>query len=402
MAPFIGRLLAGLLLGTVAVALIFGATKNPGPEITLPLLIIGGVLVLLLALGLLSLLYQTHGLADRDRALALPEGSVRAVLALSLVLLFGIVAIFLYGTASKGSVVHERKLNTVERRAFLNNVAREPDIRVLLDQVVSEAVGETPAVHSVVYRIAQNPAGDDIAKQLIVLLGTLVTAVASFYFGANSVASATNSVVSNMKGGASDPALAVLGISPDGVSAGPQSQPFAIRGSNLDRAKTVRLIKDGNVVDVRDFSAKPASITFPLLIDEAKAGKWDVAVGDGNVEVTLQRALFVAGAKDPATASTTTSPTSTGRPSFTGIDPNPLARTTTSFTLRGHNLAGVTTVQLRRNGQTIAAPIQPPGQATQVTCTLIIPSEREQGKWEVVANDGTQDFALEGGVEITA
>ena len=40
-----------------------------------------------------------------------------------------------------------------------------------------------------VYFRAVNPAGDDLAKQLIVLLGTLVTAVSSFYFGANSIAS---------------------------------------------------------------------------------------------------------------------------------------------------------------------------------------------------------------------
>ena len=59
----------------------------------------------------------------------------------------------------------------------------------------------TASRYEVTYRVPNSPASDDLAKQLIVLLGTLVTAVASFYFGANSVQSAANTVANVLRPG---------------------------------------------------------------------------------------------------------------------------------------------------------------------------------------------------------
>ena len=43
------------------------------------------------------------GLSDKSQALALPEGSIRAVIALSLVIIFAILTVFLYGTLASGT-----------------------------------------------------------------------------------------------------------------------------------------------------------------------------------------------------------------------------------------------------------------------------------------------------------
>jgi hypothetical protein len=133
-------LLVGALLGAAGWALITAQKSDASNVVILPLLAIGGLLALLIVLGLVAVLLETIGLANKDQALALPEGSVRAVIALGLIVLFAILAIYLYASISKSP---------------------------------------PPEAVSV-----------DFAKQLLTIMGTLVTAVASFYFGANTVASA--------------------------------------------------------------------------------------------------------------------------------------------------------------------------------------------------------------------
>src|SRR5580704_9374323 len=70
--------------------------ENTQSEIQLPLLAIGGVVALLASLTLVAIGLSALGLSDKTQALGLPEGSIRAVIALSLTILFGIITIFLF------------------------------------------------------------------------------------------------------------------------------------------------------------------------------------------------------------------------------------------------------------------------------------------------------------------
>ena len=65
-------------------------------EIALPIVIIAGLVVLLLVLGLLAFVFSVLKLSNPNEALGLPSGTVRAVIALMLLVIFAIVAIFLY------------------------------------------------------------------------------------------------------------------------------------------------------------------------------------------------------------------------------------------------------------------------------------------------------------------
>jgi hypothetical protein len=103
------------------------------PEGTLAVLLLTGVIGLLTAITVATVFFHGLSLSDRAEPLGLPRGSVRAIIALSLILIFALVSIYLYSSLS-----------------------------------------------------AKNSAGaDDLAKQLITTLSTLVVAVASFYFGAS-------------------------------------------------------------------------------------------------------------------------------------------------------------------------------------------------------------------------
>lgn len=105
-------------------------------EVKLPLLIVLAVVALLGSISLMVIAYGIFRLVNRDQPLGLPDGSVRAIIALMLIVLFAAMTVFLI---------------------------------VRLDM----ARADDPAV--------------DVTKQVLTVLGTLVTAVASFYFGSKSV-----------------------------------------------------------------------------------------------------------------------------------------------------------------------------------------------------------------------
>jgi hypothetical protein len=100
------------------------------------MLLIAGVGVFLVSLSAMTVVFWRLKLSDGRYALGLPDGSVRAVIALTLILMFAIMSIFLY-----------------------LNVAN-----------------------------TKNTEANDLAKQLVTTLSTLVVALSSFYFGANTAA----------------------------------------------------------------------------------------------------------------------------------------------------------------------------------------------------------------------
>jgi hypothetical protein len=361
--------------------------KGPGSEVLLPLLVIGGVFVLLIGLGLISFVYGAQGLANKDQALALPEGSVRAVIALSLVLLFGIIAIFLYGSVATSGKIQEVRLTADEHSAFVPKMAGA----IVLDQQLPPGPAGAPTQFLVLYRTMHSPAGDDLAKQLIVLLGTLVTAVASFYFGANSVASAAAAM-----GKKAGPAL--TGIEPQSVKRGSGPQQLKINGSNLDGVSSVRLTRDNHAIAATDVKAGSGQIVCNVAIDEKQdLGKWDVVVSDGTVETRLEKVLDVTGTAAPAPGP--------DEPTVVTVSPTELKRSDENkvITLTGENLASVTKVELRRGDTTIAAKMPPgPAGAKELKCTVTIPPDAKLGKWDVVASTDKKPYPKPEAITISA
>ena len=117
------------------------------PEIFLPLLVIVGVAGLLASLTVATVIITALNLDDRKQALGLPKGSVRALIALSLIIIFAITSTFLY--------------------------------------------------RNLYYRVGPGgsliPPSDEqvrFAQQILTTVSTLVVAVAGFYFGTRSVEAA--------------------------------------------------------------------------------------------------------------------------------------------------------------------------------------------------------------------
>src|ERR1041384_1876397 len=99
---FTWAIIGGAAILIAAIAVFTGKilwTVDPGNSaVVLPLILIVGVLVLVTLLGLLTAVFSSLSLANPNEALGLPSGSVRAVIALMLILVFSVMAIFFYSS----------------------------------------------------------------------------------------------------------------------------------------------------------------------------------------------------------------------------------------------------------------------------------------------------------------
>ncbi len=128
-------------------------------EIRLPLMVIAGLISLLGMLAVMAIGFKTVHLANATQALGLPEGTVRAVIALSLILIFAVVTVYLFSALS---LCDEKSPAPAAGNA--GGASQSP----------------SPTEQQ---QTARNNAALDFAKQLLVMLGTLITSITSFYFG---------------------------------------------------------------------------------------------------------------------------------------------------------------------------------------------------------------------------
>lgn len=182
---------AGLVLIVLpCIALYFGiGAMGKTPAIGLPILAIFGIMILFGALALVSTLFARLSLSDPSQALALPEGSVRAAIALALIVLFAIISIMLYQSISKPYIV--RGLDDEQ----VSQLVKDPMNHVIavVPGCATDQAGATPALsecpanqrrYAVHVLHSQGRESTDLAKQLLILIGTLMTSVTSFYFAA--------------------------------------------------------------------------------------------------------------------------------------------------------------------------------------------------------------------------
>jgi hypothetical protein len=271
----VGTLLAVFVASLIVLIVILQRLKVES-FIMLPLLVIGGVLCLFIALGLTAVIFATYGLDDKTQALALPEGSIRAVIALSLIILLAILSIYLYGSLSNNASVIEH-VSLATRDAMLTN----PAYKVIGS--VSTGNDFTVQVQS------RNDDAVDFAKQLLVLLGTLVTSISSFYFGTRAVVSASSAEA--VTGGE----MSLASFSPATHEASGEEIPFLLTGEGLTGVKSVKLRQGKTEVDTTALQLHDNNIAGKVFIaSDMAAGAWDVVAQYGTgTELTLSGALTI-------------------------------------------------------------------------------------------------------------
>jgi sporulation protein YlmC with PRC-barrel domain len=377
---------AGVVLWKIVSVLL--KIPEPGLELTLPLVVIAGVVILLLVLAVVSLLFAYFQLGDPKQALGLPEGSVRAVIALSLVVLFAIVSIFLYESLSMRQRLHVFSAVTAAKLAEIKKT-------VPAELIVPVEVADDK--FDVIIRNIPNPASEDLAKQLLVLLGTLVTSVAGFYFGANSVASAQAAVTSALAGKPTGLSSATVGsIKPQPLKGDGSAQKIAISGANLGQVNDVTLRRDNDTIHATEVKAEDTLITCVVTVDAARApGKWDLMASDGKEIKKFPQAIEI------ANASTLRSSSGAFEMALSAVAPPVVkANGLQKISISGSNLGKVNDVMFRKGSDTISA-TDIKAEDAKVTCNVVIDSKRAPGKWDVIVSDGTHLKMLREALEIT-
>lgn len=283
-----GRILLSILALGLAVVLglavrelftyLSGGTYQ-SKEISLPLLAIGGVVVLILLLTLVATIFSIIGLTDKQQPMGLPEGSIRAVIALSLIVLFAILSVFLYQGVLFGSSRTIAGLSQADLMQFLKD---HPNLSGVSS---SPSIGANKApdgstLYDITYRDT-NATSDDFAKQLLVLLGTLMTAVTSFYLGAGTATSAAAAVQT-----AATPPPTVSGIQPAAHAIATDGPVVHLRvmGNNLNIITQVKIARAGLQIVGTNVSSNPTGVTCNIPVSAATTPPgppWDVVVDDG-------------------------------------------------------------------------------------------------------------------------
>jgi hypothetical protein len=186
------------------------------PAFGYPILAIFGIMILLGALALVSTLFNRLKLSAPTEALGLPPGSIRATIALSLIVLFALLAVMLYQSLSGAEAVVLRGLNEAAKQQLVADAANGSVLvtPVACPAATAASVAGTPASaaaladpcaggalfkYDVQLGHVVSTAAVDFAKQLLTLIGTLMTSVVSFYFAAKSTETVATKAIESMK-----------------------------------------------------------------------------------------------------------------------------------------------------------------------------------------------------------
>ena len=176
---------AGLLIAGIA-WLVVNRDRPDSPEIQMGLIIVLAIAALMTLLFVMAGGFSHLGLATQQHALGLPEGSIRAMIALILIMVFILFGIYLFrmvGTGLEDGPVRVDSLG--EAVALEGSVSR-------LERVEDGANPGTVAYYNAWVRTEMGDDGRALAQQLVTTVGTLVVAVAGFYFGSTAVSNAAS------------------------------------------------------------------------------------------------------------------------------------------------------------------------------------------------------------------
>jgi hypothetical protein len=186
-----GLLGAGLVaLGLVAFVGTVAVTSSSAPS-SLAFAAMSGVALLSLTLVGIMVLTRAVGMTDGTQALGLPQGSVRALLAFALAIVFVAVSSWTLGGLfdPMGPEVAKDQGATADVEAFLKPYEND-------HYIIVETQPDAKTSAATVYLRREAPEKDvvDIAKQIVTISATVLVTIVGFYFGAKSTTDVAKSV----------------------------------------------------------------------------------------------------------------------------------------------------------------------------------------------------------------
>lgn len=176
-----------VLVAFIAYALWFVFGHPEGNFVSLAILILVGLAAFVGIMNFLSFSAYCVGIGDPKQPFGLPDGTVRAILTIAFIVLVGVLASFLLTHSDsrapyvKDAIVF-KGLPAADAQALQQRLSAE-GLAVIVPSAA--AVGGEPARSDVQF-FARNDyrLADDVAKQILTILSTILAAMIGFYFGA--------------------------------------------------------------------------------------------------------------------------------------------------------------------------------------------------------------------------
>ena len=238
--------------------------------IQIGLLLIAGTVFLVVCLAILVAIIKTLGLQQEKQPLGLPQGSIRAIIAIFLILIFAVMAVFLY-------------TNTALPATYKSiGITQEQLNKIPPDQILSQQPSsENKTLFDVERKVGKSTASEDIAKQVTTAMITLITAISAFYFGSKSATTEEEPPEA-----ASKPVI--KSIEPNKGAQGTIKE-IKISGNNLQNAKTVKLVdKNNNEIPGKSISSSKKMVTAKFDTGALKPGTYHVVVVNKDGEEVRQ------------------------------------------------------------------------------------------------------------------
>lgn len=174
--------------GYVAVFVAFGAMVVLGYAMytgarsfaAVAALVLVGVVAFTGFVSALSVTAQRLGMLDVRHPFGLPEGSIRAILTFSFIVLVGVFASYLLVQTSRTSL-------TAPNEPLLLPVTTLAEARALQTQLSADGLvvvsGTTEPIRATFIPRTDFRLADDVAKQILTMLSTMLAAMIGFYFG---------------------------------------------------------------------------------------------------------------------------------------------------------------------------------------------------------------------------
>jgi hypothetical protein len=232
------------------------------PEIGMGLVIVSAIAIMMTLLFILAAGFTSMKLNDPKQPLGLPEGSIRAMIALILIMVFIIFGIHLFRVVGGG---YYGQVITNQTWADLAKYAGRPTY-------IQPSQNSTD--HFDVWIQSDISAdGARLAQQLITTVGTLVVAVAGFYFGSTAVTSA----VAAGQGAVAASQPEIERVVPEEGKKG-EDINLKLSGKDFRSPRAVRLVRGQEQMSAEEILSSATQIQCKIMIDKEPDGKWDVIV----------------------------------------------------------------------------------------------------------------------------
>lgn len=151
-----------------------------------PVIIIIAIVISVLTFTVASAVFAAIGKGKDDKALGMPEGSIRALIALSLIALFFILATQMYSRVSANGV---GKLESMSEESLKDLSIKDIITKEKIDSFLNSSADSLKTLHKYSYRynvsikVPVNSDAGDMAKNIIASFTALIAAISGFYFG---------------------------------------------------------------------------------------------------------------------------------------------------------------------------------------------------------------------------